>query len=704
MAETLAEPLGQPGQGGDELALRARQWYLDALNHPLWTEYIRESEEDEGFYKGGKGQWSYNGSTEDYDRLLKAGRTVVSINHIRPIVRTLLGLEQQNRFDLKAEPQGDEDPEDAQLLSWVLKFVQDQIELQDHESRLFDDGNIRGMSVMEVGVSWSEDPAHGTLTAGVLTPGREFLVDPYWEGYHFDDLDRGAKYCLKFRWGWVEDIVAQFPEHAEDIRAGVDTLDAAFDMQRTTSTTDGAGITSAGAPSRDGYGTVGSHSIESLTTERLLYDPDERRILVVEAWYREYESVWLTVNALTGKSEEAGSAEEARRLKAADPEHISTVRRLQRKIRMALVLPAVYKTLEDGASPYENDDEHYPFVPYIAERKGMSIYGIVRDLKDAQRLENKRRSQAMDIATKFANLRLMYTEGSVVNAHTLDEPHSTAPIEVRRGAGITAPSYLVPPVSEVVQLHAALGIQMQATIPQSSGINSDLTGERQVAESGIARARRQAQGQLQATPYFTNLARTRKLIGQRLARRIQQRFTMEDYLRLTNDVGAPVVVHINPPTMKHMSKDDFKRARLEAEQAGKPRILRDVSALKYDVTISEGPSTPSARAAQVEVLMDLLEKAPQLMPVLIEDIIRLSDIPNRAGILRRLQALLAGPGGPVPPQPGGGPSAPGGPGPSPVPPPEGPPSAMPGAGAPAPSPAAGPTPPPPPIQPPGIAA
>jgi len=321
-----------------------------------------------------------------------------------------------------------------------------------------------------------------------------------------------------------------------------------------------------------------------------MYDPDEQRILVIEAWYRAYEHQWITINKLTGSTEDHDSREDAMALQAADPDHITAIRRVRRKIRMATVIPAIFKTLEDGPSPYDNDDEHYPFVPYIAERKRNKLFGIVRDLKDPQRVENKRLSQAMDLSAKFGNLRLQYEETAVRDPSTLSDPHSTAPIPRARG---TQPiMYLVPPVAELVQLHTQLGLQMQSKMREVSGINTDLLGERGVAESGIARARRQAQGQLIATPYFTALARTRILIGQRLARRIQQRFTMDEYVRLTNDLGAPVVLHVNPAVTRNMSDEDFKTYR-DSLPDDRPRILRDVSALKYDVTISDGPSTPT---------------------------------------------------------------------------------------------------------------
>ncbi len=226
-------------------------------------------------------------------------------------------------------------------------------------------------------------------------------------------------------------------------------------------------------------------------------------------------------------------------------------------------------------------------------------------------------------------------------------------------------------------------------------------------------ARRQAQSQVIATIYFDRFKWTRRLMGERLARRIQQRYTTAEILRLIDpDSGEHVRVYINPPETANMSPDELEAWRDQRRDAsGRPYILRSVEALKYDVTISDTPSTPTARATALLALLEVVGKMPSILPAVVDEILSLADIPDKPKILRRVRALMAaqgidvdgsgaappsGPGGP--PQPGGGAPPPGGPPPGGPPPPGMPPGGPPLPGTPTipgQTPSAAPPPPPP---------
>ena len=405
---------------GDILAERARLWYLEAWTSPFWKKYRDESKEDIGFYVGGKAQWSQEYSTEDFEKLKTAKRAVLSINHCLPQIEALVGYERRNRFDIKAAPQGGEDAEDTELLSHLLKFVQDQAEVPEYRSECFEDGAITGLSCLACEIDWSENAYQGEILVSVLRPGEDCVWDPHSRRY---DL-RDARYFLRYRWVFAQDLAAEFPEHAEDIAKALSALDTAISPGEHK-TTEG--------PVGNRYGDVRGHPVEDLGAEALFYDPDEGRVLVLEAWYRDYEWRWMVVDKEGGKpeTEDAGgeplTREAATRLAEADPERLKAIRRRQRKIRMATILPATYQVIEDGPSPYDNDDEDFPFVPYWVFRKGDEVWGLIRNLKDPQRVENKRWSQLVDILAKYANLRIVYEEGSLTDPKVLEEPFSTAP-------------------------------------------------------------------------------------------------------------------------------------------------------------------------------------------------------------------------------------------------------------------------------------
>lgn len=650
----------QPEPSDDSLAERARFWFLEAWNHPFWREYRDESKEDQGFYRGGKAQWSQDYSTEDFEKLKAAKRAVVTINHCQSPVEVLVGYQRRNRYDIAAAPQGGEDLEDTQLLSHLLKWQQEQSEVPEYRSECFEGGVITGLSALACEIDWSSDTFQGEIQVSVVAPGRELLWDPASRRYDLSD----ARYALRYKWVFVQDLLAEFPGDAEVIRAAVASLDAAL----------AAGERRTTEPAGDAYGDVRGHPIENLGPVGHFYNPQEQTILVLEAWYRDYEWKWIVVDRAGGKPQDEDSQGEPLTAKAAlaiaetEPEVLKAIRRRLRRIRMATILPATYQVLEDGPTPYDNDADAFPFVPFWVYRQGDHVWGVIRNLKDPQRVENKRWSQMLDILAKFANIRIVYAEGSVVDPRVLEEPFSTAPIPWRRepGENTPAPGFLVPPVGELTRVLVEIANQMAAKLREVPGINTELLGIQGDASSGVAIARRQAQGELISTRLFDNERRTGKLLGQRLARRIAQRYTTEEVVRLTDAAtGEAFDVVVNPAAarvrdaqgrLKPMGLEQWRTFRERQKEAGRPRVLRDISALKYDVIISEVPATPSARAGKALALVELAEKFPQLFPVLAEDIFELLDVPNRSRILAKIRALTSG----TPPQPGGGTPANGG--------------------------------------------
>lgn len=649
--ETVFPAPGQQSQAGgaprDDLAERFRSWYLQAVTHQLWRDWHPAAAEDLTFYVGGKGQWGLRGTYDDYDKLVAENRAVISINHIAGPVDLVSGYERGARTDLKATPQGGDDVESARVMTWFLKFAQDQTNAGDELSDLFEMGNITGMHAIEVGVDYTgEKPENGEIVLTQLEPWKELLWDPYWKKYDFSD----ARYMLKFKWAFVTDLVADYPEWEGELREASRQLSGIFSEGRTS------------ARRGDNYGSVRSHPVEDLGEERHFYDPDDARMLVVEGYYRVYYTTYSTFDTRTGDVHVCADHAEALARREADPTKIKIHRQESRKIRMGTVVPAAWLTIEEDKNPYPNDDANYPFVAYIAKRKGNAIYGMVRNLKDPQRVENKRWSQVVDTIAKWAILRPMYATGSLANPQTLSNAFSDAPIEYHPDK--PKPEWWHAPVAELTSVLETLALAMKINMREISGVGASPIGlSREEEQSGIAIERLARQQQVVATVYFDAFRKTRRLFGQRLARRIQQVYTTEDTIRLTNDLGAPVEVLINPGAAEAMSDEEFHQWAQAQEAAGKPRILRDVKSLKYEVIISEAPATPSARTATFLSLLELAQAVPVIVPALIVKLIEYADIPDRAEIIelvRRLVPEVAPGGSPQPPNPAAAPERPGG--------------------------------------------
>ena len=687
------------------LAQQVRAWFAEAWGHPLWEKYRRESEEDMGFYIGGDGQWSIDGSLADLTRIKKMQKAHVSINHVQSVVDVLTGFERQNRYDLKAAPMGDEDVEQANLFSMLMKHEQDKLDAASVLSECFENGTIQGASCVFVGIDWSYDPLFGDILIELLVPGVDVLWDPMCKKLDFSD----GRFIFRWRYATLEDLEATYPEHAAKLKAEVEALD-----QGTRD------ATVAGPPEvlqqfdrKDGYGGVLSHPVEARGIQQMFYSGTEKKLMVVECWYRDYENVAVVADKESGKiweiEKKKGGPDPwsvAKETAAEDPERLTAIRRKRRVIRMALCVPATYRVLEEADTPYDNDSQHFPFAAYIAKKKQDTMYGVVRNLKDPQRVENHRESQALDILARFGNIRRVAIENTLANPRELDDQWSAKTLWIKSGA--QPPAWDVPPMGEMLKALFTTGDRGKLSVREVSGINTDLLGLKGDDSSGIAIARRQAQGQTISTVFFDNYRQMKRNFGRRLAKRIQQVYSYEKTVRLTSPTGeGDIVLKVNP--VENKKRDEEGRLQeagslgmrdQESQPTGlsRPKVLRDVSSLEYDILIAETPATPSMRSMALLALLEIIGKVPGIAPALMDIIIDLSDIPDRDRVKQRVVAMMKAQGL-IPPEPGdtppgapgpGGP-APGG-GPTGTPPPEpggalGPPPGAPPAG---PLPTAGP--------------
>ena len=159
----------------------------------------------------------------------------------------------------------------------------------------------------------------------------------------------------------------------------------------------------------------------------------------------------------------------------------------------------------------------------------------------------------LDILARWANIRPLVPRGSVTDPRDLENHSDTAAIEYDPQKG--PPSWFVPNGLDLVaRVLVDVASQFKLNLREIAGINPDLLGLKSDDTSGIAIARRQAQGQVIATLFFDRFRWTRRLIAQRLARRIQQRYTTQEVLPFQPRTAClPQNGHgfksVNPPMM-----------------------------------------------------------------------------------------------------------------------------------------------------------
>lgn len=575
-----------------------------AWGHPKWTQWRKEAQEDEEF-TAGVNQWD----KADLQLMREKGRAALTINQIRPVVSVVIGYERQTRMDLKALPQGPEDLQDVTLLSQIMKKVMDDQDGGSVLSEGFKVGITGGLGCWYIGVDYTEDPVHGTITIEQLPRG-EYVWDPDSRKYDLSD----ARDFFWYKTVSADILKAQYPDHADAIDKAITVL--------TSSEARAAGLDIAiEIPAHN----PADPYRESLDPSLITFDPTRQEVLVLEAWYRSWETVRLLVNQQTNSVDEIpeDGVAVARALVQADTtESLKLITRSRRTVQQSVILPALQIELDHG-QPFENDLADYPFVKFCAYEEAGEVFGLVRNLKDPQREVNKRRSAMVDNASQYGALHWTAERGSVENPEFFDGGAGAGNVLWTR-SGKTAPVPHAPP--NMPEWIWRLEQEAKADIRETSGVNAPLQGQAAAGDSGIKVARLQAQGQIITSELFDNYRRSRRLIGKRLAKRVQQTFTGEMTVRLQSDAGGTQFVTLN---------------QKEVDAEGHQHVVRDIPNLTYDVTISDSPSTPTARAAAAELLLDLIGKFPNLAPALADILVEMTDIPNREQVLERVREVMA---------------------------------------------------------------
>lgn len=136
-------------------------------------------------------------------------------NRIARKVDFLVGVEQRMRRDPKAFARGPEDQKAADTATASLRFVCDQARWETIASDVAHDGMVSGVGVAWIGI---ENGKRGLDVKAKRGQVDRFFYDPRTALPDFSD----ARYMGMHLWQDIEDIKAEYPQHAEMLDAMVD--------------------------------------------------------------------------------------------------------------------------------------------------------------------------------------------------------------------------------------------------------------------------------------------------------------------------------------------------------------------------------------------------------------------------------------------------------------------------------------------------
>lgn len=248
-------------------------------------------------------------------------------------------------------------------------------------------------------------------------------------------------------------------------------------------------------------------------------------IAMDEYWYISSREASYLVDVDTNETQEfTGDEEDLRDIQRAFKGRIKLIKKTKPTVRRSIILND--KVMVDEPNPYGLD--RYPYVPFIAYFNPDSPYyaykfrGIVRDLRDAQYLFNRRKVTDLDIL-ESQQQGLKVKKGALVTPDDVFNQGNgrVLSIDPKFQMSDVEPMPIIPPAPTMIQMEEML----ENVMSKISGISPEMMGHDIDDKAGIITMMRNAAGTTTLTKLFDQFDEAQKLCGDIIVEMIQKNWT-----------------------------------------------------------------------------------------------------------------------------------------------------------------------------------
>ena len=540
---------------------RMEAFYAESItiNQSFWSE----ADTDTRFEVGDQTLWS-----ELYGNLPANRRRQFNFNRIRRVINMISGHQRRSRKSTIVVPVENGDSETSDQFTKVLLWVNNQENVLETISESFQGALVTGMNLLQVWVDYRNDPVSGNIKVDNCSYN-SFLIDPYFRKADLSDCNAIWKRSFLTK----RECLSLMPSKTDEI------LNLPFNDSGT---------------GRDGKFQFMPESYNYGYKNLLTYD---------EFYYRDYRTQKMLVDSQTGETQEWKSAnEEGLEDFLKMYPQITVINSEVPTVKLAVVIQG--KVMYDGPNPLGIDQ--YPFVPVLAYYNPQMPYfpqriqGVVRGLRDAQYLYNRRRIIELDILESQINSGWIYKEGALVNPQDVFLSGQGKGLALKDDAQMSDVQQIIAPQvpPSMIQLSELLAKEVM----EISGVNEELLGSATDDKAGILSMLRQGAGLTTLQVLFDQLDRSQKLLGKIMIDIIQANFT--------------------PGKVKRILEDE------PSEQ------FYNKSFGRYDAAVEEGLNTTTQRQMQFAQLLQLREAG---VPISTEDLLEASTMQGKAKIIENAQ-------------------------------------------------------------------
>ena len=500
-----------------------------SINQQFWGE----ADTDTRFEAGDQTLWN-----DLYANLPANRRRQFNFNRIKRVINMISGHQRRNRKSTVVIPVENGDTETADQFTKIFMWISQQEGLLETISESFQGALVTGMNLLQVWVDYRSDPISGNVRVDNCSYN-SFLIDPFFKKQDLSDCNSLWKRSFLTK----RECIALLPAY-KDLIEGLtanDTRDGKFQFM----------------PESYNYG------MKNLLT----YD---------EYYYRDYRKQKMLIDTQTGEALEWKQTDTDRlALFLHTYPQVTVIEQEVPTVKVAIVVQG--KVIYDGQNPMGIDT--YPFVPVLAYYTPQMPYftnriqGVVRGLRDAQYLYNRRKIIELDIFESQINSGWKYKENALVNPKDIFMSGQGRGLALKEEAQMTDVEQIIAPQvpPSMIQLSESLAREVQ----EISGVNEELLGSAIDDKAGVLSMLRQGAGLTTLQGLFDQLDRSQKLLGKVILDVVQSNFTPGKIKRIIEQ----------EPTIQFYNK----------------------AFGKYDAAVEEGLNTTTQRQMQLLQLLQLKE-------------------------------------------------------------------------------------------------
>ncbi|MGD9724509.1 MAG: hypothetical protein AB7U76_24990 [Pirellulales bacterium] len=538
-----------------------------------WSAKWRKQADEDFKFSETTGQWD----TKDKQMLDEQKRPLVTFNKVNKYIRAICGIEANNRHEtvfLPRELDNVGEVKANETLTAASEWMEDGCHAQRHQSRAFRDAATCGMGWTEAIIEWDEDP-DGKYAETRVDP-REMV----WDRDARDQNVMDAKRVARIRKMPAKDARALLRTD-EDV--SLSDLDASWANDlKSVEGEDPKTIEQKEMREENSTGpdeTDGRHEVTIVQVQWWEY----------ETYYRAADPQMMTDPMYSGPSlidmDEDQFAQVNRQFGASMPKGKWPGTKMRRKVYKQAILGN--KVLDAGPAPCP-DCFTLNAVTWEPNSDG-TWSGLIRDLRDPQQWANKYFSQLMHIINSTSKGGIIAESDAFADVQEAQRNYARPDgIVVVNPGAIRNNKIMAKPGQGLTTGVLSLLEISDRMFSDVSGINVELMGMADREQAGILEAQRKQSAMMILATLFDSMNLMRERIGRVRLHYIQTILADGRLIRVAGE--------------------DSKQAI---------QLIRDKVLGKYDVVVSDAPTSPNSKErvwASIQTLLPPLMSAGMVKP------------------------------------------------------------------------------------------